>query len=188
VLGAIAGMSLLLSMPLAVIYATATFVGSAWPSIGWMAAVHGTLNAIGFALSMVVAWTLDRRATEPAPATAPRSSMSATRRWVIGFVTGLTVGIGILVAGALGGILGILAIILLAIEPGREAPVGGLFLGAGLGWLALLGTATARCGPDCTFPDITPWIATAVGMLGLGLILTLVAFAGRGQASTGSRA
>ena len=77
-------------------YATQTLVGAAWLSVGTMAAIHGTLNAFGFALAAVVAWTLDRRATAPASAEPPRRRLSAARRWSIGFVTGLTVGIGLL--------------------------------------------------------------------------------------------
>ena len=68
VLAMVAGASLLISMPMAVIYATGTLVGSTWLDLDVMARVHGTLNAHGFALPVMVAWTLDRRARDPAPA------------------------------------------------------------------------------------------------------------------------
>jgi YndJ-like protein len=174
-LALIAGASLLISMPLAIAYATQTLIGVAWLSVGTMAAIHGTLNAFGFALAAIVAWTLDRRTTAPVRGETPRPRLSASRRWAIGLVTGLTVGIGVLITGFLGAVLGILALLLLSIEPEREAPVGGLFVGFGLGWLALLGTASARCGEGCVFPDLTPWIVASLAMIGLGLVLTGIA-------------
>jgi hypothetical protein len=171
-LAVIAGVSLLISMPLAIAYATQTLIGTAWLSVGTMAAIHGTLNAFGFALAAIVAWTLDGRAIEPARVEPPRRPLSPSRRWTIGLMTGFIVGVGVLVTGTLGAVIGILAILLLAIEPDREAPVGGLFIGGGLGWLAILGTAPARCGDGCVFPDLTPWIVASVVMIGLGLALT----------------
>ena len=61
-LAVIAGASLLISMPMAVIYATGTLVGSTWLDLPTMARVHGTINVLGFSLPVIVAWTLDRRA------------------------------------------------------------------------------------------------------------------------------
>ena len=168
-------LSLLVSMPLAVAYATQTLIGAAWLSVGTMAAIHGTLNAFGFALAAIVAWTLDRRATAPIRVEIRRPRRSASQRWAIGLVTGLTVGIGVLTTGTLGALLGILALLLLSIEPERDAPIGGLFLGGGIGWLALLGTAPARCGEGCVFPDLAPWIVASIAMIGVGLVLTWLA-------------
>ena len=140
-----------------------------------MAAIHGTLNAFGFALAAIVAWTLDRRATAPIRVEIRRPRRSASHRWAIGLVTGLTVGIGVLTTGTLGALLGILALLLLSIEPERDAPIGGLFLGGGIGWLVLLGTAPARCGEGCVFPDLAPWIVASIAMIGVGLVLTWLA-------------
>jgi Ca2+/Na+ antiporter len=187
VLAVVGGASLLVSMPLAIAYATQALIGTAWLSVGTMAAIHGTLNAFGFALAAIVAWTLDRRAIEPAGELPPRR-LSASRRWAIGLMTGLIVGVGVLTTGTLGALLGILAIILLATEPGREAPVGGLFLGGGIGWLVLLGTASARCGEGCVFPDLAPWIVVSVAMIGLGLVLTGLAFLRRRRDPTAAPA
>lgn len=62
VLAAVAGVSLLVSMPMAVIYTTGVLVGTTWLDLSTMAGIHGTLNALGFAVPVIVAWTLDRRA------------------------------------------------------------------------------------------------------------------------------
>lgn len=60
VLAAVAGVSLLVSMPMAVIYTTGVLVGTTWLDLSTMAGIHGTLNALGFAVPVIVAWTLDR--------------------------------------------------------------------------------------------------------------------------------
>jgi hypothetical protein len=62
VLAAVAGASLSVSMPMAVIYTTGVLVGTTWLDLSTMAAIHGTLNALGFAVPATVAWMLDRRA------------------------------------------------------------------------------------------------------------------------------
>ncbi len=62
VFAVIAGASLLVSMPMAVIYATGTLTGAAWLGMDLMARVHGGLNAVGFALPVMIAWTSDRMA------------------------------------------------------------------------------------------------------------------------------
>lgn len=67
-LAILAGASLLIAMPLAAVYATGTLVGTTWLPIDLMARVHGGLNALGFALPAMVAWTLARRQKLDAPA------------------------------------------------------------------------------------------------------------------------
>jgi hypothetical protein len=59
-LPAVAGVALLLSMPLAVVWATASWLGVALLSVPVMAATHGALNVVGFAVPAVFAW---RKAT-----------------------------------------------------------------------------------------------------------------------------
>jgi YndJ-like protein len=66
-LALLAGASLLAAMPLAAAYATGTLIGSAWLDLPTMARIHGGLNALGFALLVMLAWTLDRRAQAGAP-------------------------------------------------------------------------------------------------------------------------
>lgn len=60
-LATVAALALLLSMPLAVIYSTGTVMGATWLDIPTMARIHGTLNALGFAVPAVVAWTIEGR-------------------------------------------------------------------------------------------------------------------------------
>ena len=67
ILAVIAGASLLVSMPMAVIYSTGVLLGSTWLGLDTMARVHGALNALGFAVPVIVAWTLDRRSREVPP-------------------------------------------------------------------------------------------------------------------------
>ena len=76
-LAVVAGASLIVSMPMAIIYATGILLGTAWLDVEDMAAIHGTLNALGFSLAVMVAWTLERRELTPAepdrrPARDPR--------------------------------------------------------------------------------------------------------------------
>lgn len=57
----VAGVSLLITMPLAAIYATGIFTGSTLIDLSTMARVHGSLNVLGFGLPAVLAMTLDGR-------------------------------------------------------------------------------------------------------------------------------
>lgn len=102
-LAVIAGASLIVSMPMAIIYATGTLLGTAWLDIEDMAAIHGTLNALGFSLAVVVAWTLERRALTPAepdrrPARDPRRLGFAAA----GIIAGLALWVAAISAGFVG--------------------------------------------------------------------------------------
>lgn len=55
-LPAVAGVALLVSMPLAAAWATTTWLGVAFLSVPLMAATHGALNVVGFAVPAVFAW------------------------------------------------------------------------------------------------------------------------------------
>ncbi|MCI0582906.1 MAG: YndJ family protein [Chloroflexi bacterium] len=52
----VAGLSLLISMPLAAGYAVTTAMGLPWLDIPGMAAVHGTINVAGFAIPAMLGW------------------------------------------------------------------------------------------------------------------------------------
>jgi hypothetical protein len=67
-LARLAGASLLASMPMALLWAVGQIVPIGGIDVAMMIRVHGSLNALGFAVPAVVAWRLDR-----APATARRS-------------------------------------------------------------------------------------------------------------------
>jgi hypothetical protein len=63
-LARLAGASLLVSMPLAIVYATGVFIGAGWLDVATMARSHGLLNVIGFAIPAMVAWSIGRPTTE----------------------------------------------------------------------------------------------------------------------------
>lgn len=55
----VAGASLFFGMTLAAVHAARSFVGPLpWLDVPWMRAVHGTVNAVGFGLGGVLAWSL----------------------------------------------------------------------------------------------------------------------------------
>jgi hypothetical protein len=60
-LATVAGVALLVSMPLAIVYTTGTLVGATWLDVPTMASVHGTLNALGFSVPAMLAWTIEGR-------------------------------------------------------------------------------------------------------------------------------
>jgi hypothetical protein len=105
-LAVVAGVSLLISMPMAVIYATGTLVGSTWLDVSTMARIHGTINALGFSLPVIVAWTLDRMAR----ATPPPNRRPARDPRRLGFgAAGIIAGYALVVAGISAGLIGDLA-------------------------------------------------------------------------------
>ncbi len=60
-LWAIAGVSLIFGMTLALLYAARSFVSPLpWLDVPWMRALHGTANALGFAFCAVAGWRLDQ--------------------------------------------------------------------------------------------------------------------------------
>jgi hypothetical protein len=107
------------------------------------------------------------------------------RRWAIGFVCGIVFGAGQAVGGPLLGLLGVVALLMLAAAPRRSAPLGGFWLGFAGSWLVLVGAADSRCGPDCTAPDLTPWVVAAVAGVALGAVLTWRAAAGLRSSAAG---
>jgi hypothetical protein len=98
------------------------------------------------------------------------------RRWFVGLVIGLVFGVATLIGGTMMAILGLVAVGLLSIRPGRTAAIGGVLTGLGTSWLALFASAGVRCGVSCTFPDLLPWMAASGVMLVTGLGLTVLAW------------
>jgi hypothetical protein len=89
--GTIAGLSLRISMPMAAIYSTQILVGANWVDVATMARIHGTLNALGFALPVVLAWSLDRRSRRRATGPADALDVMAFNVWP--FIAGPTIAI-----------------------------------------------------------------------------------------------
>jgi stage V sporulation protein SpoVS len=94
-LAAVAGASLLVSMPMAAIHATGTLIGTSWIDIATMARIHGGLNALGFALPVILAWTFDRRTREVRP---DRPPLRDPRRLGLG-AAGIIAGYALFIAG-----------------------------------------------------------------------------------------
>ena len=95
------------------------------------------------------------------------------RRWVRGSLVGLIVGVGSLIAGPTAAVLGLLAAVLVASRPPREAPVAGLTIGLWASWLAVVARADLACQADCVGPDLRPWYAAAIVFVVIGLSLTI---------------
>ena len=83
--------------------------------------------------------------------------------------------------------LGLLAVatIVLSRDASRAAGIGGLLLGAGGLWIAVLLHAQASCtdfnagpGQECVMPDVTPYLGAAAVAALVGLALTLRAARG----------
>ncbi len=73
ILLAVSGLSLVLTMLLAALYAVGEFLEQGWISISAMAHSHGWINIVGFALCGLLAWALDPPPTRDEPTTdSPR--------------------------------------------------------------------------------------------------------------------
>ncbi len=84
-------------------------------------------------------------------------------------------GAGAGLALLIGGVLGLVPLLLLAIwvakGPARTAAAAGIMTGIGGCVLALTVRAELACAPDsCVGPDLTTWYALVLAILGLGLL------------------
>ena len=102
------------------------------------------------------------------------------RSWLTGLVAGSIVGLGALVAGALAALFGLMAIVAALRLPQRLAVIGGLLLGIGASWVALLLRADLACDVDCVSPDLTGWYALGAGLVVAGAVLTAWTIRARG--------
>jgi hypothetical protein len=162
----IAGASLLISMPMAVIYATGTLTGAAWLGMDVMARLHGSLNAVGFALPAMLAWTLDRLArtpAEPARVAAEPASVPVPSR------DPRTLGLGVaVVIAAYAGLLGLVA------ANGRTDEVGPSSIASSLMLVALLSLPAAIAAIGAVRRSQA--LLTAAGVL--CLVQSVIAFSG----------
>jgi hypothetical protein len=71
----VAGISLIAGMVLAILYGSRHYLPIAGLDIPWMRAVHGTANALGFALVGLIGWTLALT-----PAACARTASGPSRR------------------------------------------------------------------------------------------------------------
>lgn len=94
------------------------------------------------------------------------------RSWGIGLAGGLIIGVGVLVAGPLAGLLGLAAVAAATRLPRRDAVAAGLLIGLGGSWILLLLRADLACTVDCVGPDLTGWYALGAVLAAAGGVLT----------------
>jgi hypothetical protein len=104
----------------------------------------------------------------------------AGRGWLSGVAVGVTAGFATLEIPSLGWVLVFAFAVPAAISGPRLAAIGGLLVGLGGVWLALLGRVALTCtatGDElgCQSPGIESWLAVGGAMLAAGLILTSLA-------------
>jgi hypothetical protein len=119
---------------------------------------------------------------------------SASRAWLAGLVVGVSGGVLTLVVPSIGWLI-IVAFALPALVVGpRVAALGGLLGGVGSTWIVLLVRSSLECrafdevpGQGCVDPDLAPWLSFGLGMLAIGVGLTLLALADARRAWTRRR-
>jgi hypothetical protein len=104
----------------------------------------------------------------------------ARRGWLGGLAVGAAGGFASLEIPTLGWLV-IAAFVVPAVIGGRRlASIGGLLVGIGGVWIALLGRIALTCqatGDElgCHAPDLEPWLTAGAAMFGIGLFLTILA-------------
>ena len=99
-------------------------------------------------------------------------------RWLAGLLVGAAGALLLVLGGVLGvAAMALLAVALVARRDGR-AGLAGLPVGFGSVILALLLRAESACQPgECVSPDVTGWIALAIGCLVAGALATVALMA-----------
>lgn len=99
--------------------------------------------------------------------------------WIAGLVVGVGAGVLSLVLPILGWVIAAAFLVGLIRATPRISAVGGLFLGIGTTWIALLLRSHAECqafnatpGQACAEPDIGPFLAIGAALLLVGLFAT----------------
>lgn len=107
------------------------------------------------------------------------------KNWIAGLVVGTTAGVLSLIFPTLGWIIVLIFAVLALRRAPRLPAFGGLFVGAGASWLAVLIRAHLACqafdaapGQQCSDPDIGPWLAVGAALLAVGFVMTGVAVIG----------
>jgi 4-hydroxybenzoate polyprenyltransferase len=104
---------------------------------------------------------------------------SRRNRWLLGLTIGLVFGVASLIVGTIAWAAGIVALVLLAIDPDRIPLVGGACLGFGVAWLTIMLLADSRCQAGCSGPDMTPWLAAGAAWAVVGAGLSLLSVGSR---------
>jgi hypothetical protein len=99
--------------------------------------------------------------------------------WIAGLVVGVGAGVLALVLPVLGWVIALAFLVGLIRARPRIPAVGGLFLGVGTTWLALLLRSHFECqgfnttpGQACMEPDIGPFLAVGAALLAVGMFAT----------------
>jgi uncharacterized membrane protein YidH (DUF202 family) len=112
----------------------------------------------------------------------PHSGRPWFTDWLAGLTTGAGSGFLFAIWPTLGAGIALAFVAGVALTRRRRAPVGGFLVGLPGVWLLLIGNATLACqrfnevpGQGCEYPDVTGWVIVAIGLLILGMTLTLAA-------------
>jgi hypothetical protein len=102
------------------------------------------------------------------------------RDWLAGLVVGAAAGFLLAALPTLGAVLVFAFAVAALLSRTRVAALGGLLVGMPAVWLTVIGVAAARCaafdaqpGQECAMGDVWGWVAIAVGLLAMGLVLTM---------------
>ncbi|HET9613377.1 MAG TPA: hypothetical protein VFP22_01085 [Candidatus Limnocylindrales bacterium] len=109
--------------------------------------------------------------------------MATTRRtaWLAGVVVGVGAGALSLVVPVIGWAIAGAFLVGVVVSRRPAAGVGGLLVGLGATWIALLAGADVRCrdftgpGRQCIAPDTVPWLVAGVVVALIGGLATLLA-------------
>lgn len=118
------------------------------------------------------------RGTPADGAAAPVPTTSPNRRsvWIGGVVVGLSSGFLALTLPTIGYAIALLFIVGALLARGALPALGGLFLGFGSTWVALIANGALRCDPaSCIPPNLAPWLAIGLTLVIVGGALSVAA-------------
>lgn len=104
----------------------------------------------------------------------------ARRGWLSGLAVGAAGGFAALEIPSVGWFVVVAFAVPALIVGPRLASIGGLLVGIGGAWIALLGRVALTCqatGDElgCHAPDLQPWLTAGGAMFAVGLLLTALA-------------